>query len=71
MSLKYLDNINNSIIFAKIKIIDYKHENITDMASKKRRSLETTRGRSKPLVAKGGITRSRTPYKCGGKAKKK
>ena len=36
-----------------------------------RRSLKTTRGtvpsrRSKPLVAKAGFTRSRTPYKCGG-----
>lgn len=38
---------------------------------KKRRSLETTRGRSKPLVAKAGATNRRTPYKCGGNAKKK
>lgn len=26
--------------------------------------------RSKPLVAKAGVTRRRTPYKCGGKASK-
>lgn len=38
----------------------------------KRRSLETTKGkdvsrRPKPMVAKSGITRKRTPYKDGGK----
>ena len=43
------------------------------MATKK--SLQTTkpienRRRAKPLVAKAGFTRSRTPYKCGGKASK-
>lgn len=26
--------------------------------------------RAKPLVVKGGLTKSRTPYKCGGKARK-
>lgn len=26
--------------------------------------------RAKPLVAKAGMTRKRTPYKCGGKASK-
>ena len=36
-----------------------------------KRSLKTTKGtvpsrRAKPLAAKGGFTRSRTPYKCGG-----
>lgn len=51
--------------------MDYKHENITDMASKKRRSLETTRGRAKPMVAKAGATNRRTAFKCGGKTKKK
>lgn len=40
-----------------------------------RRSLQATkprdnRRRAKPLVAKAGFTRSRTPYKCGGKASK-
>lgn len=38
----------------------------------KRRSLETTKGRDvsrrpKPMVAKAGATRRRTPYKYGGK----
>lgn len=37
-----------------------------------RRSLKTTKARdtsrrAKPLVAKAGATRSRTPYKYGGK----
>lgn len=37
-----------------------------------RKSLKTTTGtvpsrRAKPLVAKAGFTRSRTPYKYGGK----
>lgn len=51
--------------------MDDTNEMTTDMASK-RKSLETTKGRRpKPLVSKGGATRSRTPYKCGGKAKKK
>lgn len=37
----------------------------------KRKSLQTTKPRrAKPLVAKAGGTRSRTPYKCGGKASK-
>lgn len=38
----------------------------------KRKSLQSTKptGRAKPLVAKAGITRSRTPYKCGGKTSK-
>lgn len=40
--------------------------------SNKRRSLETTKGkevflRPKPMVAKAGSTRRRTPYKDGGK----
>ena len=38
----------------------------------KRKSLETTKGRDvsrrpKPMVAKAGATRKRTPYKDGGK----
>ena len=38
----------------------------------KRKSLETTKGkdvyrRPKPMVAKAGATRRRTPYKDGGK----
>lgn len=45
------------------------------MDMSKRKSLQTTRPkesnrRAKPLVAKAGATRSRTPYKCGGKASK-
>ena len=45
-----------------------------DMSNKKR-SLATTKGkdisrRAKPLVAKAGLTRSRTPYKNGGKCNK-
>ena len=40
--------------------------------SKSRRSLTTIKGkdashRAKPLVVKGGLTKSRTPYKNGGK----
>ena len=40
-----------------------------------KKSLETTRPnnnqrRSKPMVAKAGVTRRRTPYKCGGKVDK-
>lgn len=40
-----------------------------------KKSLKTTKPvdrsrRAKPLVAKSGATRSRTPYKCGGKANK-
>lgn len=40
--------------------------------SKTRKSLETTKGRDvshrpKPMVAKAGATRKRTPYKNGGK----
>lgn len=40
--------------------------------SKNRRSLATTKGqdvsrRAKPLVAKAGVDRRRTPYKHGGK----
>lgn len=40
--------------------------------SKTRKSLATTKGkdtyrRAKPMVAKAGITRKRTPYKDGGK----
>lgn len=43
--------------------------------SNQRRSLTNTkprdnRQRSKPLVAKAGVTRRRTPYKCGGKVNK-
>lgn len=43
--------------------------------SNKTRSLATTKGkdtsrRAKPLVAKAGLTRSRTPYKNGGKCNK-
>ena len=43
--------------------------------SKSRRSLATTKGkdnsrRAKPLVVKGGLTKSRTPYKNGGKISK-
>lgn len=43
--------------------------------SKNRRSLATTKGkdnshRAKPLVVKGGLTKSRTPYKNGGKISK-
>lgn len=49
--------------------MDNNHENITDMASK-RKSLETTKGRSKPMIAKAGVTRRRTPYENGGKIKK-
>lgn len=42
---------------------------------KKRKSLETTKGktnsrRAKPMVLKAGATRKRTPYKCGGKVEK-
>lgn len=42
--------------------------------SKNRRSLSTTKGkdtsrRAKPLIAKAGVDRKRTPYKCGGKVK--
>ena len=41
--------------------------------SKTRKSLATTKGkdtsrRSKPLIAKAGIDRNRTPYKYGGKS---
>lgn len=40
-----------------------------------KKSLENTKPknnkhRSKPLIAKAGITRRRTPYKCGGKVNK-
>ena len=40
-----------------------------------KKSLETAAPinntkRSKPMVAKAGITRRRTPYKCGGKISK-
>lgn len=40
-----------------------------------KKSLETTRPdnnqrRSKPMVAKAGVTRRRTPYKYGGKVDK-
>lgn len=43
--------------------------------SNNKRSLENIKGkdvsrRAKPLVAKAGFTRSRTPYKCGGKVRK-
>ena len=43
--------------------------------SKTRKSLSTTKGkdsshRAKPLVVKGGLTKSRTPYKNGGKVSK-
>lgn len=43
--------------------------------SKNRISLATTKGkdnsrRAKPLVVKGGLTKSRTPYKNGGKISK-
>ena len=39
----------------------------------KRKSLSTTKGkdisrRAKPLIAKAGIHRNRTPYKYGGKS---
>ena len=41
--------------------------------SKRRKSLFTTKGkdisrRAKPLIAKAGIDRNRTPYKYGGKS---
>ena len=41
--------------------------------SKTRKSLSTTKGkdisrRAKPLIAKAGIDRNRTPYKYGGKS---
>ena len=41
--------------------------------SKTRKSLATTKGkdisrRAKPLIAKAGIYRNRTPYKYGGKS---
>lgn len=43
---------------------------MNDMKSK-RQSLETIKARRpKPLIAKAGATRKRTPYKCGGKANK-
>lgn len=40
-----------------------------------KKSLETiqpknNKRRSKPMVAKAGVTRRRTPYKCGGKVDK-
>lgn len=40
-----------------------------------KKSLQTTKPvdksrRAKPLVVKGGLTKSRTPYRCGGKASK-
>lgn len=43
--------------------------------SNNKRSLENTKGkdvsrRAKPLVAKAGLDRKRTPYKCGGKIRK-
>lgn len=43
--------------------------------NKHRKSLSTTKGkdtsrRAKPLVVKGGLTKSRTPYKNGGKISK-
>lgn len=43
--------------------------------SKTRKSLAITKGkdasrRAKPLVVKGGLTKSRTPYKNGGKISK-
>lgn len=45
------------------------------MPPKKRKSLTTTKGqtktgRAKPLVAKAGATRRRTPYSYGGKVEK-
>lgn len=36
------------------------------MAEPKRKT-----GRAKPLIPKAGVTRRKTPYKCGGKLKKK
>lgn len=41
-----------------------------------KRSLSNTKGvdtskRAKPLVAGAGYTKGRTPYKCGGKVKRK
>lgn len=54
----------NTYIYKQILIMEY--------MSKTRKSLETIKGRDisrrpKPMVAKAGATRKRTPYKDGGK----